>query len=237
MNIFSYRDLYSRNIKSRKIRTGPESDLVESFLDNYKSLFNDNGYELSILIEPFMEIGYPDIVAVSWDKHIFKKFNEKRLDINKLDIKVLNHLSLNNSKTPADLNRELGFDNRTIKSSLSRLEEAALVWEKGSIFEARPLGDIFAPKKVIAIEAKVSNWKHAFQQAQLNHWFSSESYVLFPGLEAREELLEYSQNCRVGLFMGLEGNFNKLMSFSENEIPSSYGSWYLNELLYRVVHV
>ena len=237
MDILSYHDLYSRNIKSRKIRTGPESDLVDSFLDSYQNLLNDSGYELSVLIEPFMEIGYPDIVAVSWDKQIFKHFNEKRFNINKLDIKLLNHLSLNSNKTADDLNRELGFDTRTIRSSLSRLEEADLVLESSSVFEAKPLGDIFAPKKVIAIEAKISNWKDAFQQAQLNHWFSSESYVLFPGLEAREELLEYSQNSRVGLFMGLKGNFNKLTSFSENEIPRSYGSWYLNELLYRVAHV
>lgn len=237
MDIYSYRDLNSRNIKSRKMRMGPESDLVDSFLSNYQDIIADSGYELSVLIEPFMEIGYPDIVAVSWDKQVFKDFNEKRLDINKLDIKLLNHLSLNKSKTPAELNKELGFDVRTIGSSLSRLEEADLVWECGSSFEAKPLGDIFAPKKVIAIEAKISNWKDAFQQAQLNHWFSSESYVLFPGLEAREELLEYSENSRVGLFMGLDGNFNKLTSYSENEIPRSYGSWYLNELLYRVAHI
>lgn len=237
MDIYSYRDLNSRNIKSRKMRMGPESDLVDSFLSNHQDIIADSGYELSVLIEPFMEVGYPDIVAVSWDKQVFKDFNEKRLDINKLDIKLLNHLSLNKSKTPTELNKELGFDVRTIRSSLSRLEEADLVWEYGSSFEAKPLGDIFAPKKVIAIEAKISNWKDAFQQAQLNHWFSSESYVLFPGLEAREELLECSKNSRVGLFMGLGGNFNKVTSFSENEIPRSYGSWYLNELLYRVAHV
>lgn len=237
MDIFSYQDLSSKNIKSRKILKGPESDLVDSFLNNYQNLFSESGYELSILIEPFMEIGYPDIVAVSWDKQVFKNFNEKRLGINKLDIKLLNHLSLNNNKTPFDLSRELGFDVKTIGSSLSRLEQADLVWEGRSEFHAKPLGDIFAPKKVIAIEAKISNWKDAFQQAQLNHWFSSESYVLFPGLEAREELLECSRNSRVGLFMGLKGNFNKLTGFSENEIPRSYGSWYLNELLYRVAHI
>lgn len=237
MDIYSYHDLYSRNIKSRKIRTGPESDLVDNFLDNYQNLLADNGYETSVLIEPFMEIGYPDIVAVSWDKKIFSKFNEKRLAVNKLDIKILNHISLNNAKKPLELNTELGFDVKTIISSLSRLEEAELIEESNSIFEAKPLGEIFAPKKVIAIEAKMSNWKDAFQQAQLNHWFSSESYVLFPGLEARQDLLDYSHNCKVGVFIGMSGNFNKLTSFPENEIPRSYGSWYLNELLYRMAYV
>lgn len=237
MDVLSYLDLNSKNIKSRKKRTGPEYDLVESFLEKYQDFFSDNGYSLSVLIEPFMEIGYPDIVAVSWDKEVFKKFNSKRLGINKLDIKILNHLSLGDKKSVGGLYSELGFDPRVIKHSLKRLQDAELVLAQGTSFSARPLNDIFAPKKVIAIEAKISNWKHAFQQAQLNHWFSSESYVLFPGLEARQELLEYSENYRVGLLMGSEGRFNKITNFSENEIPRSYGSWYLNELLYRVAYV
>lgn len=237
MDVLSYHDLNSKNIKSRKIRTGPEYDLVESFLEKYQDFFCDSGYNLSILIEPFMEIGYPDIVAVSWDRKIFKGFNSNRLDITKLDIKILNHLSLSSGKNILDLNLELGFDTRTIEASLLRLQKADLILDYNSCFTARPLGEIFAPSKVIAIEAKISDWKHAFQQAQLNHWFSSESYVLFPGLEARQELLEYSENYRVGLLMGSKGNFNKITNFSENEIPRSYGSWYLNELLYRVAYV
>ena len=97
----------------------------------------------------------------------------------------------------------------------------------------RALRDVFAVRRLIAIEAKVIDWQDGLQQAFQNVWFASESYLLLPRLPQSSILIEKANHFGVGLrVMGQALDSSELRSRQAN-IPRSYASWLFNEWVWR----
>ena len=120
-------------------------------------------------------------------------------------------------------------------NSLERLEELEMLRQSGRKYVARPLSKAYAVRHIIAIEAKMKEWRGALEQAFLNTWFASTSFVLMPRLPREEVLREKASSMGISVWNPNETilDVRKLKSLSE---PQCYASWMFNEWAWRATH-
>jgi predicted transcriptional regulator len=213
-----------------------ENLFLESFLET-KSFTNhiyEKGLEYSLIQEPFTGLGYTDLVVVIWSKEIYSKWHPDRNKLMIDDIKILHHLYVGKKyKQISDIKDELGFSEKSIKNSLSRLNDAGLIiWNQEEEFKTLKKSDIFYLKEIISIEAKLKDWNRALEQAINNSYHSSESYILFPEEAVTDKMLETYKKSNIGII-----SFNKdssvIKKSKRNTIPSTLNSWLFNEFIGR----
>lgn len=226
----------SLQVKFRKEKSGPEADLVNEFLSYYSKLFDKENLEYSILTEVYAEVGIPDILIVAWDKKQKENWTPERNNLKRQDLKILHHVSSFGKRGTriSKIKEQLGFECRSVETSLKNLKVANLISEdkKKKIIRILNLDEVFFIKQIISIEAKMTNWKKAFYQARLNENFSSHSYVLLPNSKINDNVLSSIEGN-----LGLLGHIGDSAKFKrkakKNKLPGSYFSWVLNEYIGR----
>lgn len=89
----------------------------------------------------------------------------------------------------------------------------------------------FAASKIIAVEAKIGKWAEVLNQALLNTWFASKSYVLVPRLPSGQQLAEAK---RLGIGVcSMDDQGVKEVASESARLPRSYASWVLNDWAWR----
>jgi hypothetical protein len=91
----------------------------------------------------------------------------------------------------------------------------------------------FAVRRIVAFEAKISDWRGAIQQAALNKWFASESYILVPRIPARSVIIETAEAAGVGVWIEGEVSPYLVTPRVNSREPLSYASWLFNEWSWR----
>ncbi len=216
-------------LNSRVIREGAEASFVDSFLKK-NDLFQDDSLEYVVLQETITDGGIPDILVVSWEKNKNIKWSKERSNLSKQDLKILHYISAKKSRgiSLKRLISNLGFSSKTVESTIDRLTKSKLVEIKDERVSISLLEDAFFIQDIVAIEAKMKNWKKAIEQAQLNLNFSSQSYVLVPERK-KSTLSRFKSETATGLIT-YDGNKAKVVKRSKNnKLPSSYYSWLINE--------
>jgi hypothetical protein len=209
----------------RSRRSGPESDLVDRFVDALP-LGTPRGCRTTLFREPRLLSGFPDLVAVTWHVPTAERWTGARREIATSDLRVLQLLVSSGPASEADLSRLFV---KVPAASLRRLETAGLVGERAGTWASRRLEESFAVRGIVAFEAKISNWTQAIQQASANRWFASESYVLVPAVPRRGTLLTQARRAGVGVWV--EGD-NAPVQEAPSTIypqPMSFASWLFNE--------
>lgn len=212
-------------MRFRPSRPGPEAQLVQQFFSESRlRAFPD--CRITAFKEPKLEGAYPDIVLVVWRPSVTRTWRPERKNINASDLRLLQHLVACGDQPDADLVRLFGIG---YKSRVERLKVADLILRTGKSWRAKPLSSIFAAVAIVAIEAKISNWGTALQQAFLNTWFASNSYVLVPGSKVGDKLAAAASAKGVGIL-----STDACLSFKRSRmLPRSYASWQLNEWAWR----
>jgi len=220
--------------KKTQIKTG-ELKLINSFLaSGFFEKFADKDYDYSIIQEPYTGFGYADIVCLKWNKSINEKWNLNRNNLDQNDIKILHHLhNCRVYKSLDELKIELGFSINQINKTILKLLDSKLVKENvQNKIRIKPLKEIFFIKEIISIEAKLKDWKRAYNQSLNNVNFSSKSFTLFPEKTINKKLLSTYRSSDVGVL-----SFNKtcreLVKPKRNKIPGSLTSWFFNEYIGR----
>lgn len=117
------------------------------------------------------------------------------------DLMVLEHIRANHKVSNAKLARDLHLNVTDLAEIiLPRLERLRLVHKSKRSF--CPTGWVkFYPLEIMTIEAKLSRWKEAIEQARFNSRFSDKSYIAIPSdLLARcETIHSVSKQVNVGL--------------------------------------
>lgn len=221
----------SVDMRFKKRTEGPESILVNNFLSVYKKNNSSIDKEFTIFTEPFTGSGFPDLVIVQWDDIKIKKWHPERSNLRNIDLKILHHMMTNrNNFTFESLQEQLGYSNKKLECSLEKLSSASLVRHlKNDTFRVCSKNDAFYVKSIIAIEAKIRNWKNAFVQAETNFWFASESYVLLPGESLRNSIIDKAAESPAGLLSYCNNNYDIISKSERRSMPVSYCSWIFNE--------
>jgi hypothetical protein len=209
-------------------RTGPEDRLVTEFLRKLQ-LRNPFGWRATVFREPRLETGSPDVVIVQWSPVVARGWSRRRATLKREDIRLIHYLTLSGPKDEAAIRRVFL---RGARAALARLEAADMVTMTGSQWRAHPLSRLYAARRIIAIEAKVKEPAAAIDQARLNTWFASHSYVLVPSIPSTRRILRAAAQLGIGVWvrdvLALRAKADAPLSR-----PRSMGSWLLNEWAWR----
>lgn len=206
---------------------GPESELVDWFLAR-SSVRPPRGCRVTVFREPRIESGFPDIVAVIWSETVTRRWLEPRRTLTAVHVRVMHYLHWAREAKESDLGRVFGPRTSEL---LARLHAAGMVRKVGKSWKARALSSIFAVREIIAFEAKTSNTADVLDQAFLNTWFASSSFVLTPTAPKNTTFLQVASARGLGIWTR-----SGILHHPEPEeaaLPRSYASWLFNEWVWR----
>lgn len=210
---------------TRTATEGPELDVVRAFVES--GIGNGRpDTQVSVFCEPLLETGYPDIVVVHWRRCRAEAWPAVRAELTPDDIKLLHFLAgvrcAKRDEIPGRRAR-----------SLDRLAGAGVVTISSRWVRCRPLREIFAVSRIIALEAKISDWRKGLQQAFLNTWFASESFLLLPHAPGRTQVMAEARRIGVGVVDVTQHLTAPHIAARRDRIPQSYASWLFNEWVWR----
>ena len=214
---------------------GPESVLLNEFVEQYADQLCTLKRHYALFYEPLLPTGYPDLVVVSYKPDKYKTWTEERTKLGVLEFKVLHHLYFVKGSTSSSIEQQLGLDGKVLFRILERLMDASLVRRAKQQWLPRPLRDSYGISNIKTIEAKISDWPSVFSQANMNRWFSSESYVLSPVSKPSRQVINNAKGKGVGIYSMPPGTRAKTIQKSERSsgLPVSYASWLFNEWIGR----
>jgi len=221
--------------RTRTPTAGPELELLDGVVRRYEARLGPDGPV--VFREPAMPTGFPDIVAV-FCRHGSQTApsTRRRLGPEHLRLRLLHHVySLRRSSAP-DIAAALGRDERRVRRLLDDLEQALLLRQTRDRAVARALESVFIATRIVAIEAKIRDWRNALRQAVANTWFASHSYVLMPSERVGEAVSQHAARLGIGLMTYDGSRISVRVRARRLSIPSSYGSWLVNEWAVRHVN-
>lgn len=217
-------------IRHRRPRPGPETDLVARFLEGFPLVAMGSG-RMTVFQEPRLTSGFPDLVVALWDEPTAMRWAAPRAALSTEAVRLVHlMLQLGTKKTGDQL--AVVFQ-RKVDRLLERLLAAGLVTERDGRWSVVPPRTSFAVRRLVAFEAKISDWRGAIEQAALNRWFACKSYVLLPQTPRNSNTLEAAAHANVGIWV--VGHRRPLLP-SQAETgrqPMSYASWLFNEWVWR----
>lgn len=225
----AFPSFQSGGLNLREPREGPEYDLVREYVSSYLPP-PSRGHALTVFLEPEIESGFPDIVAVYTHIATTRRWSSARACLTKIDVRMAHFLA---TMGASDLIRLKRFFPNNPMPSLDRLLEAGVVRKASGMWRLKRLEDVFAVRRLVAIEAKVLDWQDGLQQAFQNVWFASESYLLLPRLPQAPLLLQEAGRFGIGLRVQGQPLDSDELCPRLGAIPRSYASWLFNEWVWR----
>lgn len=223
---------HTRNTMRRQ--KNKEDRILDNFIESgFFENLKTKRYNYTLVYEPCTGFGYADLVCIRWNRSIQDKWNSKRSIILEDDIKILHYLyNAQIEKSVVQMQNDLGFKSRTLLSIVDRLMLADLIAERNSRFKIRPLNEIFFIYEIIAVEAKISDWKKALEQSFNNMFFASRSFSLFPEKTINQNMLSAYGKADVGV-LSVGKKCRQVLKSGKMKIPASLTAWRFNEMLGR----
>jgi len=215
---------------TRTTTEGEELELVKKFIDFYCNKFiHDNKVNnLAVFVEPRVASGFPDIVFASYTPSILDNWSETREHLDTFDLKILSHLIMTKGCEGLHLMAALKMPEKQILISLEKLLDAKLIYRSVGTWKPRELKNIYNIKKLVSVEAKVSDMKKVVEQSLINTWFASQSYALSKSSTPQNNTIQYFENRGIGLYCKTK-SFKKVVEAKRLTLPSSYLSLQFNE--------
>lgn len=215
-------------VRIHRARQGPEQDLVNRFLYDLQVVVPVD-CECTVFPEPRLECGIPDIVIAVWHVPTVESWVEARAHVQAADLRVLQFLTHAKVSKQDEL---LAVYGSSVLASLDRLCDASLVRRRCRSVKPAALSRTFGLRAIISIEAKISGWRNAVEQAQRNLWFACASYVLMP--EGRAEPAK-SAASRIR-FCTPDDVVMRAPLRRLPPVPRCYAAWLFNEWVWRTRH-
>ncbi|MGK2860245.1 MAG: hypothetical protein ACSLFQ_23865 [Thermoanaerobaculia bacterium] len=219
-------------LRTRSVTDGPEQRLLVGGLASFCSGFRSPSVVLQEVVLP---TGVPDAIAVLLKNRDFAMV-EERLGLGPNDLRLFQHISNVGQTSVDDLALALRWGTTDLRRAVTALEAAGLVHETTRRVRARSLADVFLARQIIAIEAKMTDWKRALDQAIGNTWFASHSYILLPERPLKREIVSAAMRFGIGI-LTYDGEVTKTkLRAIARRLPASYGSWLVHESALRIRH-
>lgn len=214
----------------RQPTAGPELDIVHRYCQDHLASITGEG-ALSIFLEPKLDSGFPDIVAVFWDRGIAQQWPRERANLLPMDMPIIHHVNVTGT-LPVDMLVKR-FGTRKTSNLMLRLSDAQVADVMSDEIRRKPLQETFAIKKIVAIEAKVKDWRKGLEQAFQNTWFASESYLLLGVLPQSSNLTECAEKLGVGVLHKEQSLLKPQLKSRVGKLPTSHASWLFNEWAWK----
>lgn len=232
-NVISYftsQNGYSASTIFRQPTTGPELDIVKAYCEEHLGNL-DTPENLSIFMEPKLDSGFPDIVAVLWSNDVAKHWPQKRQLLTNTDLELVHHVNLVERLPVVKLIKRFGT--RKTSEMMLRISDAQIAEVTSEEIIKRPLDEVFAVKRIIAIEAKIKDWSNGLQQAFQNTLFASESYLLLSALPNSQNLFNTAEKLGVGILDKNSSVCRPHLKPRIGDLPTSHAAWLFNEWAWK----
>lgn len=214
----------------RQPTAGPELDIVHQYcLEHLTDL--GEGDAVSVFLEPKLDSGFPDIVVVFWDQTVAQRWPHERRDLLPQDLPIIHYVNMADSMPVSMLVKRFGA--RKASDIMLRLSDAQVVEVRTDGLYRKPVEEVYAVKRLVAIEAKVRDWSKGLEQAFQNTWFASESYLLLGVLPQRGNLAECAKKLGVGVLHKEQSLFKPYLKSTIGKLPISHASWLFNEWAWK----
>ena len=180
------------------------------------------------IIEPRLTSGFPDIVFASYLPSITDTWTEQRKKIDVSDLKILFCLLQTGGMKGESIISLLKMPEKQTLCSLEKLLDANMITYKRKQWRPNNLHFIFSIKKLVSVEAKISDISKVFEQSFINTWFASHSYALISTSRPQPETIKAFSQCGIGLYC-IDCNFKKILDAQPLGLPLSYQSLLFNE--------
>lgn len=226
--------------RSRETVAGRESDLVHDFIFNG---LDGRGYsfrsrQMAVFVEPCIDSGFPDVVIAEFDSGFYDAWTDARDGLTCRELKLLAMLHSIEEDDSSSSQIHLQMESRSLAKSAELLCAANLIRRDCSArrWLPLPLKETFGIKRLIAVEAKMSNSQKVLEQASLNRWFASESYALTPS-RPEDPFLARARRVGIGMVFGMpRDGYRRCLKAKQSALPTSYVSWQFNEWIGRRLH-
>src|ERR1043165_3459244 len=215
-------------LRRRPLRRGPESRLVTRAL---RALAGSSGPSAVILREPELPTGAPDLVL------LFPRstsLSAKRSMLTREHFRLLHALHALGPTPTRSLARSLNREMDPVRRLLGALAEARLVTVEAQRAYPLSIRRTFGLRRIVAVEAKMTDWRTGLEQAVANTWFASESYLLVPDRSIAERAMRAAAAFGVGVLHLDRDRLRVTQQSAKLAIPLSDGSWILSEWVVRL---
>lgn len=202
---------------------GPEFDLVAGALEAGLAERLASAPPTQVLIEPDIEGWFPDIVAV------YSRLSDKRPRLlpSKTALRVLHEVYRARGIHIDTIAERSYLPRKQLVEAIHDLSELGFIYPvHAGVVRCRPKSEVFTATAIVAVEAKVSHWRRALDQAHRNKWFASASYVLLPAGQWTTQALYMARSTGVGAVDFDGQKIRTLHRPAPLSLPASYGSWY-----------
>jgi len=162
----------------RPVRPGPEAWLDAAVLRSIGQLISKSAFPRWMAASLPVGAGMPDLLAISWNPRVIAIANQKADDAS-----ILAYLRAVGCARFDTIVSRLRRKADTVADSLDALVRASVLLREADRYSLDPAWRSILPE-VIAIEAKVSDWRRALAQASRNQLFAHRSYVALPSTVA-----------------------------------------------------
>lgn len=233
--------MLDHNIKSiglytRTVTEGDELELVKAFIDYYIHGFlkNNKVNNLAVFVEPKVASGFPDIVFASYSAKILDDWSDEREKLDTNDLKVLSHLILSEGCSGDDLMMGLKLREKDVLQALEDLLDSKMIWRSQGLWRPVDMKKIYHIKKLVSVEAKMTDMKKVAEQSLINTWFASQSYALINTANPQASTIKSFEKQGTGLYCKRK-SFKKVVEAQKLKLPSSYLSLQFNEWIGKTV--
>lgn len=218
------------SIVLRQSTEGPELDIVYHFYEEHLRDFQTE-YDLAVFVEPRLDSGFPDMVVAFWNREVSDQWAYERRLLQRSDILLMHHVNLTGELSIKSLIDRMGAKKTT--ATLQRLEDAGVVDITADALIRKPLEEVFAINRLIAIEAKVKDWKKGLEQSFRNTWFASETFLLLGSIPQSQPMLDEAAKMGVGIIDKHHSISKPYKPSKVGVLPVSYASWLFNEWVWK----
>lgn len=236
-NVISYYTPQTGNAAEtifRQPTSGPELDIVNVYCEEHLANLGVDE-SLSIFIEPKLDSGFPDIVAVFWNEEVSLNWPQARKLLTSSDLAIVHHVNLVGRLPVEQLVRRFGT--RKTSEMMLRLSDAEVAEVKSDEIVRVPLNMIFAVNRIVAIEAKVRDWNKGLQQAFQNTLFASESYLLLESLPNSQNLFKNAEKLGVGILDKNRSVTKPHLKSKIEPLPTSHAAWLFNDWVWKFSNI
>jgi len=161
-------------IRFRARRSGPEADLEDAIVPQLHDLFGERTTPNWVGRSIPVGAGLPDLVSASHRPELLAA-----LSLTKSDGYLLAYLRTVSGARLETILRRTDKSERAVRKRLGVLAETGAVLERRGVFRiASAWRDILL--EIVAVEAKISDWRAAVRQAARNRIFAHRAYVALP---------------------------------------------------------
>lgn len=207
----------------RGVRPGPEAALVSGFLE--KSSGETNHLQRVVLREPELPTGAPDVVAIYCRPNPCGIRLENIPAFTQHHIRIIFHLHSLGDSTEKEIATDLLYAPSRVAELLGDLKAAGFVCDRRDRVGLSNSELLFPVQKIVAVEAKVKDWRKAIEQAAANWWFASHSYILLPRRADFTAIVQEARQHGVGILVSDGKSVRCVLKSTRKNIPASYGSW------------